>query len=116
MPRSAVAYLADILEACEAVDDVLRGVDFSTYQSTRAIRSAVEREFIIIGEAVAALGRVSPDMFKEISHARMAVGFRNQLTHDYAAVDDDTVFAVAESDLPVLRRECAALMERVGGA
>ena len=72
MRRSAAAYLSDILEACEAIDDVLSGVDLSTYRNTRAIRSAVEREFII-GEAVNALGRVAPDMLKHISHARVVI-------------------------------------------
>ncbi len=116
MPRNPAAYLADVLEACDAIKDVLWGVDFATYQNTRATRSAVEREFIIIGEAVSALGRLTPDMVAEISHARMIISFRNLLSHNYAAVDDETVFAVAESDLPVLRQECAALLERTGEA
>jgi uncharacterized protein with HEPN domain len=116
MPRSIAAYLADILDACDAVQDVLAGVDLATYQRTRAIRSAVEREFILIGEAVAAVGRVDPASLMQISHARMIVGFRNVLTHDYAAVDDTTVFGVARSDLPVLRQECAALLEGLESA
>jgi uncharacterized protein with HEPN domain len=43
----------------------------------------------------------------------MVVGFRNVLTHDYAAVDDETVFGVTRDDIPVLRSECVALLERV---
>jgi len=43
----------------------------------------------------------------------MIVGFRNVLTHDYAAVDDETVFDVARDDIPVLRSECESLLERV---
>jgi len=116
MPRSAAAYLADILDACDAVQGVLVGVDLATYQRTRAIRSSVEREFILIGEAVAAVGRTNPASLVQISHARMIVGFRNVLTHDDAAVDDATVFGVARSDLPVLRQECAALLEGLEGA
>jgi uncharacterized protein with HEPN domain len=116
MPRSAVAYLSDILDASDAIRDVLSGVDLASYQDARAIRSAVEREFIIIGEAVSSLGRVAPDMLEGIPHARMIVGFRNLLTHDYAAVDDETVYALAQSDLPELRRACAALLERTGEA
>ncbi|MDP2181310.1 MAG: DUF86 domain-containing protein [Actinomycetota bacterium] len=114
MPRSAAVYLSDIVEACEAIDDVLSGVDLSAYQNARAIRSAVEREFIIIGEAVGALGRLAPAMFAEISHARLIIGFRNVLTHDYAAVDDETVFGLARSDVPNLRQECMELLEGLG--
>jgi uncharacterized protein with HEPN domain len=113
MSRSAAAYLVDIIEACDAIEAVLACVDLPTYRDTRSTRSSVEREFIIIGEAVSALGRFSPDLFGQISHARMVVGLRNVLTHDYAAVDDETVFGVTRDDVPVLRSECVALLERV---
>jgi hypothetical protein len=48
MARNPSAYLIDSLEACLAIQDVLTGVNLSTYGSRRAIRSAVEREFIWI--------------------------------------------------------------------
>lgn len=116
MPRSAAAYLADILDACQAVEDVLTDVDLETYLATRSIRSSVEREFIIMGEAVSALGRIAPDVLEGISHARVIVGFRNVLTHDYAAVDDETVYGLAQADLQELKKECASLLEHVGEA
>lgn len=43
----------------------------------------------------------------------MVVGFRNILTHGYAAVDDETVFGVAIKDIPVLKGECMTLLQRV---
>lgn len=46
----------------------------------------------------------------------MVVGFRNVLTHGYAAVDDETVFGVTKDDIPVLRSECVALLEGVAEA
>jgi uncharacterized protein with HEPN domain len=116
MPRSIAAYLADILEACDAVEDVLDGVDLEAYVRTRSVRSSVEREFITIGEAVSVLGRRDPESFGRISNARLIIGLRNVLTHDYPAVDDETLYGVARSDLPVLRRECAALLEGLGDA
>jgi uncharacterized protein with HEPN domain len=60
MPRSTSAYFADIVDACDAVAEVLDGVDFETYCSRRPIRSAVEREFTIIGEAIGVLWRRDP--------------------------------------------------------
>lgn len=116
MPRSAAAYLADIIEACDAIEAVLADVDVRTYRGSRSTRSSVERELIIIGEAVSALGRCAPDLFSQISHARLVVGLRNVLTHDYAAVDDETVFGVTGEDIPVLRSECVALLEGVAEA
>ena len=76
----------------------------------------MERELITIGEAVSVLGGEAPDEFAAISHVRLIVGLRNVLTHDYPAVADETVFALAHSDVPDLRRECSVLLERMGEA
>ncbi len=112
MPRDERAYLSDILESCEAIAAAVHGMDLAAYQSTRLVRSAVEREFIIIGEAIAALARVAPESFAAITRARRIVDFRNQLTHEYPTVDDALVWAIIETDVPVLQRECAGLLKR----
>ena len=116
MPRSIAAYLADILDACDAIETVLAGLDLDTYLEQRSIRSSVEREFIIIGEAVAGIRRARPELAERISDTRVIVGFRNVLTHDYAAVDDEAVYGVAKEDLGLLKRECSELLEQVEGA
>ena len=56
MPCNAAAYLADIVEACDAIAVALRNIDLGAYQGFRLIRSSVEREFTIIDEALT--GRV----------------------------------------------------------
>ena len=116
MPRDARAYLADIVESCDAITVAVRDLDLARYQGSRLVRSSVEREFIIIGEAAAALARFAPEIFDAITRARRIVDFRNQLTHEYAAVDDALVWAVVEHDVPVLRRECAVLIQRIAPA
>lgn len=114
MPRDERAYLVDILESCDAIQFAARGLDLAAYESNRLVRSSVEREFIIIGEAMGALSRVAPETFESITHARRIVDFRNQLTHEYPSVDDALVWAITEKDVPVLRRECAALLKGAG--
>ena len=52
MARDLSAYLQDIFEACNSIEEVMSGVSLEEYRSKRAVRSAVEREFIIIGEAL----------------------------------------------------------------
>ena len=61
---------------------------------------------------MAALRREAPELAGDISHARLIVDFRNILTHDYAAIDDETVYELARADLPELRRECEILLSR----
>ena len=114
MRRSALSYLSDIVDACDSIESTLTGVDLDGYMGNRTIRSAVEREFTIIGEAVNAIGRLAPAVAARISHARKIVGFRNQLVHDYPAIKDEVVLAIASHDAPVLRDECIRLIDEVG--
>jgi uncharacterized protein with HEPN domain len=95
MPRSAEAYLEDVVESCEAIETAILGVNTEGYLSSRLLRSAVEREFLIVGEAVVALGRLEPELASRISHARLIVGFRNRLAHEYSVIDDDAVLRIA---------------------
>ena len=110
MQREPRAYVADIVAACDAIAVDIGGIDLDTYLGNRAIRSAVEREFIIIGEAVNALGDLEPALFMRITQARKVVDFRNQLTHGYMTVNDKLVWAYAAKNAPRLRDECAALL------
>jgi uncharacterized protein with HEPN domain len=116
MPRSTAAYLADVVDACDAITEVLAGVDLATYSKRRPVRSAVEREFTIIGEAIAALTRRNPRLAAGISHARLIVGFRNRLVHEYPQIDDEAVYSIAQRDVPTLREECSALLGQVADA
>ncbi|MRR10917.1 DUF86 domain-containing protein [bacterium] len=114
MQRDARAYLADILESCDAIDSAIAGMDLADYLENRLVRSSVEREFTIIGEAVLALSHKAPDVFAEITGSRRIVDFRNRLTHEYPMVDDELVWALAKVDVAVLRRECLALSASLG--
>ncbi len=117
MPRSVLAYLSDIGGACAAIGRFLSGVDYAAYREAELTRSGVERQLILIGEAVNSLLRLEPAIAGRISHARRIVDFRNQLAHDYAAVNHAVVWAIATEEVPVLRAECEALLaERSGGS
>lgn len=116
MPRSVLAYLADIIDACDTIDLALKDIDLAGYQSDPIIRAAVERQFITIGEAVNTLSRLDPSLALRISHASMIVGFRNQLTHDYPSIDDVIVWGIATHEASVLRGECSTLLDELYAA
>jgi len=94
----------------------MAGMDLDGYLSNRLVRSSVEREFTIVGEAIAVLSRKAPDVFVTITQARRIVDFRNQLTHEYPIIDDEAVWVIAQRDVPVLRAECEALLARLESA
>ncbi len=111
MPRDERAYLADVIDSCKAIQFAVSSLDLSAYSASRLVRSSVEREFIIIGEAVGALSREAPGTFEAITNARRIIDFRNQLTHEYPTVDDALVWAIVEKDVPLLRQECLLLLK-----
>jgi uncharacterized protein with HEPN domain len=110
MPRETTAYLYDIIEACDSIASILGGVSFEAYVGIREKRSAVEREFIVIGEATSMLAKFSPERFNRLSDGRKVIGFRNMLTHNYASVDYETVYETALQDVPKLREECVEIL------
>jgi uncharacterized protein with HEPN domain len=69
MPRDERAYVTDIIESCDAIALAVSGLKLEDYETNRLIRSFVEREFIIIGEAMAALYRIAPTTFGSITRA-----------------------------------------------
>jgi len=111
MPRDATAYLSDIIDACDSISAILSSISLDKYIELREKRSAVEREFIIIGEAVLMLSKFSPDLFNLISDGRKSIGFRNILTHNYASIEDESVYETAKVDAPRLRRECVEILK-----
>jgi uncharacterized protein with HEPN domain len=67
MPRDRRACLSDIVDACRAIEAAVSGLGHAGHAGhaeSRQIRSTVEREFIITGEAIAALSHVSPSIFE----------------------------------------------------
>jgi uncharacterized protein with HEPN domain len=110
MARDTSVYLLDILDACAAIDDVMDGVSLDDYRARRSVRSAVEREFILIGEALRRISGVQAAIFESITNARSIIDFRNLLAHDYGAVDDDAVYGLVYSDLVVLKAEVSEIL------
>ena len=95
MRRDIKAFLIDVVEATDAILEAVNGIKLDDYCNSRLIRSSVEREFIIIGEALTNLSRI--------------ISFRNKLTHEYVKVDNTLVWGVIQSYLQPLRSACVAL-------
>jgi uncharacterized protein with HEPN domain len=106
-------YLFDINEACELLIQFTAGKTFSDYSTDPMLRSAVERQFEIVGEALAQVLRLDPSLRSKISDSGRIIAFRNRLIHGYSSVADDVVWGILEANLPSLRNEVAALMKEM---
>ena len=104
-------YLFDIAEACRLLEQFISGKSLADYEADALLRSAVERQFEIIGEALRLAIREEPGLAARITHSGRIIAFRNRLIHGYAAVLSDVVWGILEANLPTLRREIEALLE-----
>jgi len=72
-------YLSDILIAAGLIGEFLSDVpDFAGYQRDQKTKSAVERQLVIIGEAVNFFRKESGI---ELKNSHQIVNFRNRLVH-----------------------------------
>lgn len=115
MQRDPRAYLSDILEAAAAIQEATSTVDKADYCKSRLIRSAVEREFIIVGEALKQISHRDPELFAAIPEGRQIIDFRNLLTHEYLNVSFQVVWGAIQTDLPVLIDHCTQLLSQLDG-
>ncbi len=114
MDNRAKKLLFDVLMSGRSIRDWCKGRTFPEYETNRQFRKAVEREFEIIGEALSRLTQVDPATATRIEDLNRIVGFRNRIIHGYDAVDDATVWGVAESHLPRLLAEVESLLREAG--
>jgi uncharacterized protein with HEPN domain len=63
MERDTNTYLYDIIQSCQNIRKFTATIDFQTYESDLLIKSAVERQFIIIGEALNRINRFDPVIY-----------------------------------------------------
>ena len=103
-------YLFDIRQAAERIARFCDGKSFDEYRGDELLRSAVERQFEIMGEALSQLAKRDPEVAKRIKDHRKIMAFRNILIHAYATVDDRIVWGVVDGDLPALRTSLMELL------
>ncbi len=112
MPLEAKKYLYDIVAAAELILHFTEGKTLEQYEADALLRSAVERQFEIVGEALAQLARLDPVLASQITDYRRIIAFRNLLIHGYAQVDNRLVWDIVRSKLPVLHQEVKELLEQ----
>ena len=116
MRRDARAYLWDIQTAAGAIQSFITGLDARAYAETDVVRSAVERKFEIIGEALGQLSTPDPVLAGRIPDIRDIIAFRNVLIHGYAGIEHDRVWGYRPSVPAGPPRRRRRSVGRVGAA
>lgn len=100
-PLRDPAYLLDMHVAACAVREFVRGRTREEYESDLLLRSAVERQIEIIGEAARRVSRVFQDAHPEIPWRAIQTQ-RHRLAHEYGDINNDLIWTVAVLHVPAL--------------
>ena len=110
MRLESKALLFDIERAATLLLSFVSSKTREAYLSDAMLRSAVERQLVVLGEAANKLSKLDVETACRISEYRKLVNFRNVLVHGYADVDDDLVWDLVQTKLPTLLTEVRALL------
>jgi len=89
--------------ACDLIASFTAGMNFRDYKHDARARSAVERQFQIVGEALHQLVKAHPEVASRIPSSRDIINFRHVLVHGYDKVEDEVVWGVVKVNLPSLQ-------------
>jgi uncharacterized protein with HEPN domain len=110
MHAKSPRWLEDIVRSGAFIEKVTADATFADFDSDLLLRSAVERHFEIIGEALRRLEATDPATAARISGHRTAIDFRNRLAHRYDDIDNAQVWEIIRGTLPNLLAETEQLL------
>lgn len=99
-------YYSDILIAIELIEKFISDTaTFDLYVNDPKTKSAVERQLVIIGEAINNLNKIGTN---NLVNSAKVIAFRNRLVHAYDSIDDNIVWVIIKKHLTPLKEEIAA--------
>jgi uncharacterized protein with HEPN domain len=102
MTHNSKACLHDAVSACQLIIKFTKEISLLEYQKNLMVKSAVERQFEILGEALNRIKKLDLELLNDISDWQRIIAFRNVIAHAYDVIDDEIVFLVINKQIPVL--------------
>jgi uncharacterized protein with HEPN domain len=112
MPSRLPKHLHDALGATRAALGFVEGVDAQAYARSLLLRSAVERQLEILGEACRRALDAEPALRERLPEAGLAIALRNRIIHGYDRLENAVIFDTVVKDLPELARRLEAELAR----
>lgn len=111
MKHNTKKLLWDVVDSCNAISEFIDKIPLKDYLADRKLRDAVERELIIIGEALSMAEKNLPDLSNHITDLKKIISFRHVLVHGYGEVKDELVWSIVKDNLPMLREESKRFLD-----
>ena len=104
MPKRLPKHLFDALAAVRLAREFSAGLSLEGLTSNVLVRSAIERQLEILGEACLRAVQADPDIRLRVPEVAFAIGLRNKIIHGYDRIENAVVYDTLVHDLPVLEQ------------
>jgi uncharacterized protein with HEPN domain len=104
-------WVEDMLEAAKLIAVFVTGKSETDFAGDKLLRGGIYYQFMIIGEALSRLRADEPAIAERVSEYWRIIGFRNQIIHGYARIDDEITWRIIQDKLPILRSELDVLLK-----
>ena len=111
MEHDPKGYIFDILQACKHIKQFTAGKNFDEYASDILLKSAVERQFGIIGEALSKVKKEEPNLLDQIRESEKIIAFRNVVVHGYDIISDQMVWDIVSTKIDNLLEDCKQIID-----
>jgi len=109
-PRNKLLkYLLDIESIITELEKIiaLHNSDYTSFESSFISIRAVERDLMIIGEAIGKILKINNEI--TVTSAKHIIGLRNLIVHSYDSIEPAALWRILIIDLPILKNEIQAL-------
>jgi uncharacterized protein with HEPN domain len=112
MPQHKIKlYLSHILESTNLIQEYVGEIkNFNFFNNKKMLKSAVEREFTVIGEATNRILKVDPNF--KLNNTRQIIGLRNKVVHAYDNISYELLWSIIINDLPKLKKEVEEFLQK----
>ena len=98
--------------ASELIGQFSEGRTLNDYRTDVLLKSAIERQFEIIGEALNRLKKIDEAALAEIGNSQQIIAFRNVLIHGYDQIKPEIVWSAVTENLPELQSQVVKMLGR----
>ena len=110
MKPAVIKRLRDALQACNHIATFTRAQTLDDYLADVMLRSAVERQIAVVGEALHQARHLDPSLADQVPRLHQSIAMRHRIIHGDTEIDDELVWMTSQIRIPQLRDQLARLL------